>query len=156
MSRTELIMAGEYVPTVELEQKFVTVYVGDQIVGLPILAVRDVLNPVLITRVPLASPEIVGLINLRGRIVTAIDIKAKLGLPPLDNLHERKSVVVEHKDELYALYIDSVGDVLSLTNSSFEPNPANLEQSWKDISEGVYRLEGKILVILDIDKLLTY
>ena len=154
---TDLALADDLsLPTLEEEKQFVTAYVGGQLVGLPILSVQDVLNPMQYTFVPLAAPEIIGLINLRGRIVTAIDVKAKLGHEKLDKLETRRSVVVEHKDELYALYVDSVGDVMNIPNSKFEQNPANLEDSWKAVTSGVYRLDEKILVVLDINKLLDY
>jgi purine-binding chemotaxis protein CheW len=153
---TELTLVEDQPVIKEQDKQFVTVYVGEQLVGLPILSVQDVLNPLAYAHVPLSSPEIIGLINLRGRIVTAIDVRIKLGLPKLENLDKRRSVVVEHKGELYALYVDSVGDVMNVPESTHEQNPANLEGEWKDISTGVYRLNEKIMVILDITKLLDY
>ena len=65
------------------------------------------------------------------------------------------SVVVEHEQELYSLIIDSVGDVLTLQNDNFQPNPATLDPLWRDISAGIYRLEGTLLVVLDVSKLVN-
>ncbi|HRK98205.1 MAG: chemotaxis protein CheW [Alphaproteobacteria bacterium] len=135
---------------------FLTVLIEGQMFGIPILQVQDVLGELKVTRIPLAPPQVSGSLNLRGRIVTAIDVRKCLGLPPMDvsDNEKRMSVVVNHDDELYSLIIDNVGDVLPLQNKDFEPNPATLDIIWKSISLGVYRLDGKILVVLDVPKLL--
>ncbi len=131
-----------------------TIIVGEQLFGLPILQVQDVLGPQKITRIPLAPPEISGALNLRGRIVTAINLRDKLGMPPRDAELKYMSVVVEHDGELFSLMIDKVGDVMSLSDADYEKNPATLDAGWRDISAGVYRLEKQILVTLDVPKLL--
>ncbi len=133
---------------------FLTINVGGQIFGIPILQVQDVLGDMKVTRIPLAPPQVCGALNLRGRIVTAIDVRKCLGLPPIESIAERMSVVVTHDDELFSLVIDSVGDVLTLKDKEYEQNPATLDITWKAVSLGIYRLDGKILVILDIPKLL--
>src|ERR1700731_467442 len=100
-------------------QEFVTVTVAGQLFGIPVLQVQDVLGPQRITRVPLAPPEVAGSLNLRGRIVTAIDIRIRLGLPELTDGKPGMSVVVDHGGELYSLMVDSVGEVLSLSEATF-------------------------------------
>src|SRR3984893_1245765 len=136
-------------------QEFVTVTVAGQLFGIPVLQVQDVLGPQRITRIPLAPPEVAGSLNLRGRIVTAIDIRIRLGLPELTDGKKRMSIVVDHGGELYSLMVDSVGEVLSLTEAAFERNPATLDQRWREVSAGIYRLDGQLLVVLDVARLLN-
>ena len=133
---------------------FVSIVIGGQLFGIPVLQVQDVLGPQRITRIPLAPPEVAGSLNLRGRIVTAIDIRTRLGLPELEDGKKRMSVVVDHGGELYSLMVDSVGEVLSLTEASFERNPATLDPRWREVSAGIYRLDSTLLVVLDVSRLL--
>lgn len=146
----------EAADAVEETREFVTIMVGSQLCGIPVLRVRDVLRPQKITRVPLAPPEVAGLLNLRGRIVTAIDLRRRLGLAPRPEGSEGMSVVVEEKGELYSLMVDSVGEVLRLPARDFEPNPATLDPVWRRFSEGVYRLKEGLLVVLNGESLLDY
>jgi purine-binding chemotaxis protein CheW len=133
---------------------YVTIYIADQLFGIPVLQVQDVLGPQRITRVPLAPPEVAGSLNLRGRIVTAIDLRRRLHLPPRDA--KGMSVVVDLKGELYSLLVDNVGEVLSLSASTFEVNPATLDQTWREVSVGIHRLEGSLIIILDVARLLDF
>jgi len=133
---------------------FITVQIGGQLFGIPILEVHDVFRLERMTRVPLSRPDIAGVLNLRGRIATTIDCRARLGIPPRAEGAAPLAVGVEHGNELYGLLIDSVGEVLSLSADSFEPNPVNLDPRWQKISKGIYRLEGKLLVVLDMTALL--
>ncbi|HNS44144.1 MAG TPA: chemotaxis protein CheW [Alphaproteobacteria bacterium] len=135
-------------------KEYLTVIIEGQMFGIPILQVQDVLGELKVTKIPLAPPQVAGSLNLRGRIVTAVDVRKCLGLSPLEGTSKRMSVVVNHDDELYSLIIDSVGDVLTLHDKDFEQNPATLDLMWKSVSLGVYRLQGKILVVLDVPKLL--
>ncbi|MCB1650763.1 MAG: chemotaxis protein CheW [Alphaproteobacteria bacterium] len=140
---------------IDQSRDFLTIVLADQIFGIPILQVQDVLGEQKVTKIPLAPPEVAGSLNLRGRIVTAINMRSRLGLPTLERKTGRKnmSVVVEHENELYSLVIDQVGDVLTLKNG-IEPTPATLDSTWREISSGVYRLEDSLLVILDVSKFL--
>lgn len=134
--------------------KFVTMRLDGQLFGLPIEAVRDVLRPQKITPVPLAPPEVAGLINLRGVIVTVLDMRVKMNLPALtEEDHKYMEIVVEYNEGLYSLMVDSVDEVMDLPESNFEPTPPNLNNSWKDISSGVYRLKDELMVVLDITAL---
>jgi purine-binding chemotaxis protein CheW len=144
---------GAKAGTMREANDFVTVVIEGQLFGIAVLQVRDVLGPQRITRVPLAPPEIAGSLNLRGRIVTAIDLRIRLGLPVTDAAG-RMSVVVDHGGELYSLMVDSVGEVLSLSEASFERNPATLDLRWREIAAGIYRLDGKLLIVLDVARLL--
>ncbi len=137
-----------------VEQVFVTLTVADQLCGVPVLGVRDILGVQVITRIPLAPPEIAGSLNLRGRIVTAIDLRRRLNLPPPPEGQKRMSVVAEQGGELYALLVDQVSEVMSLKASAFERNPPTLGASWSAFSTGIYRLDGRLLVVLDVARLL--
>lgn len=136
--------------------EYVTVIIAGQLIGLPILWVRDIFQPQAITRVPLAPPEVAGSLNLRGRIVTAIDMRRRLLLEPLGEGAKPMSVVVEHDGELYSLIFDAVGDVMTLSNDRLERNPATLETVWRDVSTGVYRLDAELMVVLDVAKILDF
>jgi purine-binding chemotaxis protein CheW len=133
---------------------FVTVVIGGQLFGIPISLVQDVFQPQRITCVPLSHPDIAGVLNLRGRIVTAIDCRSRLGIPARTGAGPRMAVGIEHQSESYGLVIDKVGEVLSLSAEHFEANPANMDPKWRGVSKGVYRLDGKLLVVLDVASLL--
>lgn len=135
-------------------QDFVTIMLAGQLLGIPVLSVHDVLNAQQITKIPKASDWIAGVLNLRGRIVTAIDLRRRMGIEAREEGKKSMSVVVEHNGEPYSLQIDSVGEVLSLEDELFEKNPVTLDPMWRDVSRGIYRLEGQLLAVLDVDKLL--
>ncbi|SNZ21033.1 chemotaxis protein CheW [Cohaesibacter gelatinilyticus] len=134
--------------------QYVTIYICDQLFGLQISRVHDVFVPESMTRVPLSRPEVAGVLNLRGRIVTAIDMRRRLGLKPLENVENLMAIGIEFKEESYGLIIDSVGEVLDLSESSKESVPSNLDPRWADIAAGVHRLDSNLMVILDVDRVL--
>lgn len=135
-------------------EDYVTMRVGGQAFGIPVLSVRDVLGPQCITRVPLAPDEVAGSLNLRGRIVTAINMRKRLGLPS-DGFAERAmAVVVEHDDEPFSLLVDEVGEVLSLPATRREKVPATLDARWRDIAQGIYRLDDRFLIVLSVTEVL--
>jgi len=184
-------------------EEFVTFNIAGQLFGIPVLIVQDILVPENIASIPLAPPEVRGSINLRGRIVTVVDVRVRLGLerreirtetviedtPPALELIEggdaqedtpeasvgegeqdhdvvesvkRKKrehmmgVTVEQQNELYTLLVDSVGDVISLSKSSYEGNPSTLDPVWRDFASGVYRLDSQLMVVLDVERLLDF
>ncbi len=141
---------------VESVREFVTATIGSQLCGIPVLKVQDVLGPQRITPIPLAPIEVAGSLNLRGRIVTAIDLRTRLGLTLHANDKNEMSIVVEHHGEIYSLMVDAVGEVLKMSASNFERNPATLDSVWRGFSEGVYRLTEGLLVVLDVDTLLDF
>jgi purine-binding chemotaxis protein CheW len=138
----------------ETMTEYVTATVGGQLFGLPIARVQDVFVLDRLTRVPLAAPEIAGVLNLRGRIVTAIDMRRRLGLAPPGEVRKRMAVGIEYKGESYGLLIDAIGEVLNLPSSGRESNPVNLEARLARVSAGVHRLEDRLLVVLDVDRVL--
>ncbi len=155
--------------------EYVTATIGGQLFGLAIGRVQDVFLPQGLTRVPLAGAEVAGLLNLRGRIVTVIDMRRLLGLDkdagaaiaPSSSgaatlqsslLAERPTVAlgIEHGGESYGLLIEEIGEVVKLSASSREENPVNMERRLAHVSAGVHRLDGRILVVLDVDRVLEF
>ena len=134
---------------------YLTLTIAGQIFGIPVLQVQDVLGEQKVTKIPLAPPEVAGALNLRGRIVTAINVRKKLGLEEDNDFDHQMSVVVEYDQELYSLIIDQVGDVLTFDEDHYESTPATLDPLWRSISQGIYRMEGQLLVVLDVPKLLS-
>ena len=134
--------------------QYVTVFIGGQLFGLPIHKVHDVFVPESMTRVPLSAPEVAGVLNLRGRIVTAIDVRTRLGISPREDKTKSMSVVVDHGGEFYSLIVDQVGEVMALAASDYEKTPATLDERWREISDGVYRLKDNLLIVLDVKRLL--
>ncbi len=137
---------------IEGTTEYVTATVGDQLFGLPIARVQDVFVLDRLTRVPLAAPEIAGVLNLRGRIVTAIDLRRRLGLAPPAEGRRPMAIGIEHKGESYGLLIDAIGEVMKL--SGREDNPINLDARLARVSAGVHRLEDRLMVVLDVDRVL--
>ena len=134
---------------------YVTIWLDGQMCGIPVLEVHDVLSKQVMTKIPKSPAAIAGVLNLRGQIVTAIDLRKRLNLADREDSNAEMNVVVEYQAEPYSLIIDKVGDVLSLSNDAFEKNPVTLEACWQEVSTGIFRLEEELLVILDIEKLLT-
>lgn len=138
------------------EIEYVTASIGGQLFGLPIGRVLDVFVPESLTRVPLAAPEIAGLLNLRGRIVTAVDLRRRLELAPRADGETCMAIGIEHRGEAYGLLFDQVGEVLRLSAAGADAVPANLDPSWSRLAAGVHRLDERLMVVLDIDRCLEF
>jgi purine-binding chemotaxis protein CheW len=134
--------------------EFVTFTTAGQLFGLPIERVQDVFKPARITRVPLAEAEIAGVLNLRGRIVTAIGLRSRLGLDLHQEGRAPMAIGIEFNGESFGLLVDAVGEVLKLPAGECETNPINLDRKLARVSAGMFRLDGSLLVVLDIDRLL--
>ena len=138
----------------DLTTEYVTVTIGDHMFGLPIFRVQDVFVPVGLTRVPLAPPEVAGILNLRGRVVTAIDMRSRLDFGEREPGTPVMAIGIEFKGESYGLLVDAVGEVMQLHNSACEAKPANLDPRLSRVAAGIYRLEGQLMVVLDVDRVL--
>ena len=134
--------------------EFVTFAVAGQMFGLPIARVQDIFKPSRITRVPLADAEVAGVLNLRGRIVTAIDMRRRLDAGRREDGAQVMAIGIEARGKSFGLLVDAVGEVLKLSDVAREPNPINLGGRLAALSDGVYRLEGQLLVVLDVDRVL--
>src|SRR5439155_1980697 len=120
--------------------EYVTTMIGGQLFGLPIARVQDVFMPERLTRVPLAAADVAGVLNLRGRIVTAIDMRSRLGLPKREDDRPSMAVGVDLRGESYGLLIDSIGEVLKLPDDGREENPVNIDSRMARMSSGGHRL----------------
>ncbi|MFZ2081789.1 MAG: chemotaxis protein CheW [Xanthobacteraceae bacterium] len=135
---------------------YVTFTTAGQLFGLPIEHVQDVFTLANITRIPLAGREVAGVLNLRGRIVTVIDLanRLQLGVPSDANAH--MVIGIERGSESFGILVDCVGEVLSLADGDREPAPINLDRVLAAMATGVFRLDEKILVALDADRTLNF
>jgi purine-binding chemotaxis protein CheW len=140
--------------TADLITEYVTVTIGDHMFGLPIFRVQDVFVPDRLTRVPLAPPEVAGILNLRGRVVTAIDMRSRLDFGEREAGKPVMAIGIEFKGESYGLLVDAVGEVMQLHNSACEAKPTNLDPRLSRVAAGIYRLEGQLMVVLDVDRVL--
>ena len=136
-------------------EAFVTFTVASQLFGVPVIRVQDILTPDAIAPVPGGPRQVRGLINLRGRIVTVIDMRTHLSLPKAEAGSNGMCVTVEARGDFYTLFVDSVGDVITLPRNLREGNPATLDQVWRDVADAVYRTDQGLLVALNVDRLLA-
>ena len=134
---------------------FVTMRLNNQLFGISVKHVRDVLREQNITAIPLAPQVVAGSLNLRGRIVTVIDVRKRLRLPSREAGAKNMFVVVDYKNELYSLMVDSVGEVMNVPNAMIEKTPANLGGEWKEVASGIYKMPQELLVIIDVHTILS-
>jgi purine-binding chemotaxis protein CheW len=142
--------------TETITDQYVTFRVDGQLFGVNVLGVQDILRTEEIAFVPMAPPEVRGSINLRGRIVTVIDVRVRLGLPAREEGENTMGVTVEQSTELYTLSVDEIGEVLSLPVAEREDVPGTLGDKWRNFAEYIYKLDGELMIVLDIDKLLRH
>ena len=133
-------------------KQFCTFYLDKFLFGVEVRKVQEVIRHLELTRVPLAPPVISGLINLRGRIVTAVDLRRRLELPPRPEGVEPMNVVIDAGEEAVSLLVDTIGAVLSVDQSTFERPPETLTGIARDLILGTYKLKDHLLLALDIDK----
>lgn len=138
----------------EMERQFCTFSLGDLFLGIEVLKVQEVIRSQQMTRVPLAQRSIRGLINLRGQIVTAIDLRERLGLPPLPEDQKPMNVVVRTDEGAVSLLVDEIGDVIEVDAEQYEDPPQTLPASARELIAGVYKLPRRLLLILDSEKTL--
>lgn len=134
--------------------KFVIIKIGNQKFGIPVKHIIDVLLPQKIYPIPLAPKEILGSINLRGKIVTALNIQLLLGIKDSSNF--TKCIILEHGNELFSFMVDEIGEASSFTLGALVETPDNLGELWQEISLGIYSHADKdeLMVVLDVDKLI--
>ncbi|MGO9095620.1 MAG: chemotaxis protein CheW [Bryobacteraceae bacterium] len=132
--------------------QYATFFVADLFFGVDVLRVQEVLRFQQMTRVPLAPDVIEGLINLRGQIVTAIDMRRRLGLPPRAGGQTPMNMVVRTVDGAISLLVDEIGDVLDVDAATYERPPENLEPAARDLIRGVYKLKDRLLLVLDAER----
>ena len=129
-----------------------TFSVDDRYVGIPVDRVQEVLLAQPLTPVPLSHAHISGLLNLRGQIVTAIDLRRRLQLPELSSDRLPMNVVVRTEEGAVSLLVDEIGDVLEVTEESFESPPETLRGAAREFIRGTYKLPERLLLVLDTEK----
>ncbi|MBT7609227.1 MAG: chemotaxis protein CheW [Bacteriovoracaceae bacterium] len=128
--------------------------IGDGFYAVPVLEVQEVVRPQKITQVPMAPDYIEGLINLRGQVVTSINLRTLFKLKG-DDPEEFMNVIVRSRGSLYALVVDEILDVMDVPNKAFEETPDTLDNNLRKYIEGVYKLKDKLLISLSIEKLIN-
>jgi purine-binding chemotaxis protein CheW len=136
-------------------QQFCTFFLDDLFLGIEVCKVQEVIRAQDLTRVPLAPPTIRGLINLRGQIVTAIDLRQRLDMPPRAGVHDPMNVVVRTDEGAVSLLVDEIGDVIEASNDIFERPPETLPVKARELVRGVFKLQGRLLLALDVEQVLT-
>lgn len=134
--------------------QYATFFVDGMCFGVEVPKVQEVLRYQQMTRVPLAPGEIEGLINLRGQIVTAIDMRRRLLLAPRAPSVQPMNMVIRSEDGAVSLLVDEIGDVIEVSESSYEPPPVNMPAGQRGLVNGVYKLDGRLLLALDTDRVL--
>lgn len=135
--------------------QLVTFTLGDHLFGLDVSQVQEVMRGQARTRVPLAPDTMAGLINLRGQVLTAVELRAVLGLPTREEGDKEMMVLVRHNDELVALMVDSIGAVVDVSMDQFEAPPETLGGPHRELIRGAFKLDRRLLLSLDIDRALS-
>lgn len=151
---TDVAISDPHSVLVGDEEQLVTMTIDNQLYGIPILNVQDIVEPEQITPVPRSPSAIAGVLNLRGRIVTVLDLRKCLGELSGDGPSTQMGVTVEHKHDLYTLLVDSIGDVRHLPRKDFDKPPVTLAESIRRVCSGIFQLEDDLLVVLDVEKIL--
>jgi len=135
-------------------KQFSTFLVDGLLFGVAVEKVQEVIRYQEMTRVPLAPAVVKGLINLRGQIVTAIDLRRRLGLRERPDSDLPMNVVIRHNDGAVSFLVDEIGDVLEVEEESFELAPGTVALEARELIQGVYKLKNTILIVLHTDKVL--
>jgi len=134
------------------ERQYCTFFVNGYYFGIDVLKVQEVIRYQEMTRVPLAPPVVRGLINLRGQIVTAIDLRRRLDMPDGPDGRLPVNVVVSTDDGAVSLLVDEIGDVLQVPEKAFEQPPETLRGPARELIRGAYKLENRLLLILNTER----
>jgi purine-binding chemotaxis protein CheW len=137
---------------VQTSGQFSTFLVADLFFGIDVLRVQELLRFQQMTGVPLAPEVIEGLINLRGQIVTAIDMRRRLRLPSRTGDRTPMNMVVRTEDGAISLLVDEIGDVLDVDAATYERPPENLDPAVRELIRGVYKLKDRLLLVLDVER----
>lgn len=160
-----IVRVDNFMETVEQKTVIESVLKGDtsQLCGfkimdgqyaIPVLEVQEVVKPQKVTPVPLGPSYVDGLINLRGQIVTAINLRNLFGLPTSEDSEEYMNIIVRWEDSLYALVVDEIMDVMDIENSTFEETPDTIEEGLKKYIRGVFKMEENLLTLLSLERIL--
>lgn len=146
MSTTDSVDSGA--------SRLATFHVAELEFGVDVRRVQEVLRYQAMTRIPLAPKVLRGLINLRGQIVTAIDVRERLALPPSESAEHPMNMIVRTEEGAVSLLVDSIGDVIDVDSHTFEPVPDTLPSSLQPILDGVHKLDGRLLLVVNAERTL--
>lgn len=132
-----------------ISRQYTTFEVADQLFGVDVAKVVEVLRFSEYTRVPLADKSVGGLINLRGQVMAAVDLRVRLGLEPRDMSKPSMNVIVAENDEPISLLVDKIGDVVELNDDTFEPPPDTLAGPLRELIIGAFKLDNRLMLALD-------
>lgn len=133
-------------------QQFATFWLDGHLYGLEVEHVQEVLRAQSLTRVPQAPPAVAGLLNLRGQVVTAIELRERLGLGPRPAEQRAILIVVRLQGEVVSLLVDTIGDVVDVAGDDFELPPDTLDGAVRQLIRGAYKLDGQLLLALDVHR----
>lgn len=156
MSEAALKLKDESDVVVDTESSYFTVYVNNEIFGLPVENTHTIFRITSVTPVPHGPADIAGLVNLRGKIVTAVSLRRRLNIPGDVNAQNALAIGIEHKGENFALIVDEVGDVLALAKSMQIPIPPHFDPQRAHLTSGLYRVNKLLIPVLDIEALFTF
>ncbi len=139
-----------------IEKQLCTFYLDKYCFGIDVLEVQEVFRFQEMTSVPLAQEDITGLINLRGQIITAINLRLRLGMEPRQEGRVPMNVVVRTKEEVVSLLVDKIGDVIEASEDLYEEAPDTIQGAMRDLVTGVYKLKDGLLLILDTKKVVQF
>lgn len=137
------------------ELQFATFYVGRMLLGVDIRVVQEINRQSEITNVPHAPDHVRGVINLRGEVATVVDLRTILGLPRAERSRQTRNLIVHHRGESIGLLVDRISDILTLRADEIDPPPTNVDGVAGRLMSGVYTLDSEIVVLLDIDEVLS-
>lgn len=136
------------------ERQLCTARVGDLLLGLDVLSIQEVQSSNDVTVIPQSAPAISGLINLRGQIATAIDLRVVFGVTPRPD-SDLIQIVVRHRGEPVSLLVDEIGEVMTLSDEIFETPPETVDTLTRELVTGAYKLENELLLTLDVDRVIA-
>ena len=136
--------------------QFCTFYLGDLFFGIDVLQVQEIILHQDMTRVPLSSPVVSGLINLRGETVTAINLRRRLELPNRDSTEPQKNIIISAETGAVSLLVDEIGDVIEPDDELLEAPPETLNGIACDLITGIYKLENQLMLVLDNEKVVDF
>ena len=138
------------------QSRLLTCVVADQWLALPVDQLSEVVTPQVRTKIPLSTSSVNGLINLRGKILTELDMLKILNLPAREDENSCRTIILEGDEgESFGLTVDRVGEVIDVEPEAFERTPDSLEAKWKSVCHGVLKQNDRILVMLDVEKVIT-
>lgn len=135
--------------------QYCTFHADDLFLGIDVRDVQEVIRFQKMTPVPLSEPSVSGLINLRGQIVTAVDLRSRLEMPPMDGDDLPMNVVVRDGENRVSLLVDRIGDVVEVSEELFEPSPSTVQPSIRELIKGAYKLPDQLLLILDTERVVS-